>query len=73
MLDRFGGRVEQALAAYNAGPQRVVAWTNGRTDVPAEEFVENIPFTETRNYVMSILAHREHYRRLYGLGPAGGG
>ncbi|HET9317658.1 MAG TPA: transglycosylase SLT domain-containing protein [Vicinamibacteria bacterium] len=70
MLDRFGGRVEQALAAYNAGPHRVNAWTAGRPDVPAEEFVESIPFTETRNYVMSILAHREHYRRLYGLGPA---
>jgi soluble lytic murein transglycosylase len=72
MLDRFGGRVEQALAAYNAGPHRVNAWTAGRPDVPAEEFVESIPFTETRNYVMSILAHREHYRRLYGLGPSGG-
>jgi soluble lytic murein transglycosylase len=71
MLDRFGGRVEQALAAYNAGPHRVNAWTAGRADVPAEEFVEGIPFTETRNYVMSILAHREHYRRLYGLGPTG--
>jgi soluble lytic murein transglycosylase len=71
MLDRFGGRVEQALAAYNAGPHRVNAWTAGRPGVPAEEFVESIPFTETRNYVMSILAHREHYRRLYGLGPAG--
>ena len=70
MLDRFGGRVEQALAAYNAGPHRVVAWTAGRPGVSAEEFVESIPFTETRNYVMSILAHREHYRRLYGLGPA---
>lgn len=70
MLDRFGGRVEQALAAYNAGPHRVVAWTAGRPQVPADEFVESIPFTETRNYVMSILAHREHYRRLYGLGPA---
>jgi soluble lytic murein transglycosylase len=71
MLDRFGGRVEQALAAYNAGPHRVATWTAGRPDMPAEEFVESIPFTETRNYVMSILAHREHYRRLYGLGPGG--
>ena len=74
MLDRFGGRVERALAAYNAGPHRVVTWTAGRPDVPAEEFIESIPFTETRSYVMSILAHREHYRRLYGLPrrPAGG-
>jgi soluble lytic murein transglycosylase len=67
MIDRFGGRVERALAAYNAGPTRVVRWTASRNDMPAEEFIENIPFAETRTYVMNILAHREHYRRLYAL------
>ena len=67
MLDRFEGHVERALAAYNAGPHRVVAWTDGRPDVSAEEFVETIPFTETRFYVMTILASREQYRRLYPL------
>ena len=67
MLDRFDGRVELALAAYNAGPHRVDAWTAGRPAVSAEEFVETIPFTETRFYVMTILASREHYRRLYPL------
>jgi soluble lytic murein transglycosylase len=72
MLDRFGGSVERALAAYNAGPHRVDAWTAGRPDMPAEEFVETIPFTETRNYVMIILAAREQYRRVYGF-PAPSG
>jgi soluble lytic murein transglycosylase len=67
MLDRNGGRVERALAAYNAGPHRVDAWTVDRPDVTAEEFVETIPFTETRFYVMTILASREQYRRLYPL------
>jgi soluble lytic murein transglycosylase len=67
MLDRFGGRIERALAAYNAGPHRVDAWTAARPDIPAEEFIENIPFTETRNYVMTILAGQEQYRRLYTL------
>jgi soluble lytic murein transglycosylase len=70
LSDRFGGRVERMLAAYNAGPHRVDAWTAGRPDIPDEEFVESIPFTETRHYVMTVLANREHYRRLYGLGPA---
>jgi soluble lytic murein transglycosylase len=70
MLDGYGGRVERALAAYNAGPGRVRSWTARKPDVPAEEFIESIPFTETRNYVMGILTHREHYRRLYGLPPA---
>ena len=35
----------------------------------AEEFVDSIPFVETRGYVMIILAAREHYRRLYAFGP----
>ena len=37
--------------------------------VSAEEFIESIPFTETRNYVMTILASQEQYRRLYALKP----
>jgi soluble lytic murein transglycosylase len=69
MMDRFGGQIERVLAAYNAGPHRVDAWTALKPDMPAEEFVESIPFTETRFYVMTILASREHYRRLYGLAP----
>lgn len=67
LLDRFSGSAEKALAAYNAGPHRVDAWTALRPGLTAEEFVETIPFTETRNYVMIILAAREQYRRIYGL------
>jgi soluble lytic murein transglycosylase len=70
LYDRFGGRAERVLAAYNAGPERVEAWTAGRPDMPAEEFVESIPFTETRRYVMIVLANREEYRRLYNFAPA---
>jgi soluble lytic murein transglycosylase len=72
MLDRYAGRVERALAAYNAGPHRVDAWTAARPDISAEEFIESIPFTETRNYVMTILASRENYRRLYSFPPPPG-
>ena len=67
MLDQFGGRVEMALAAYNAGPTRVQSWVAARPDMPAEEFVESIPFVETRAYVMNILEHQDQYRRLYTL------
>lgn len=70
MLDRFDGRAEAALAAYNAGPHRVVRWLAPNPQVPADEFAEAIPFTETRNYVMIILGAREQYRRLYNLNPA---
>ena len=65
VLDRFGGQAEYALAAYNAGDTPVRQWlaSNDYKDVP--EFVESIPYTETREYVQSILRNREMYRALY--------
>jgi len=65
VLDRFGGQVEYALAAYNAGDTPVRQWlaTNDYKDIP--EFVESIPYSETRDYVQAILRNREMYRALY--------
>lgn len=65
MTDRYNGQVEYALAAYNAGTNRVDDWlSNGKfRDVP--EFVESIPFTETREYVQAIMRNAQVYRRLY--------
>jgi soluble lytic murein transglycosylase-like protein len=40
--------------------------------MPAEEFIESIPFTETRHYVMTVLAGQAHYRRIYGLASTTG-
>ncbi len=73
MIGRFGGRVEQALAAYNAGPHRVAVWSLARPGMSPEEFVDTIPFQETRTYVMTILAAQAQYRRIYGLPAAGVG
>jgi soluble lytic murein transglycosylase len=67
MSQRYSGAAEKVLAAYNAGPHRVDAWTALRGELNPEEFIESIPFNETRNYVMIVLANREQYRRLYGL------
>jgi soluble lytic murein transglycosylase len=65
MVDAYNGRVEYALAAYNAGSNRVDQWlADGHfRDVP--EFVESIPFTETREYVQAILRNAQVYQRLY--------
>ncbi len=65
VLDRFNGQPEYALAAYNAGDTPVRQWmTSGEyKDLP--EFVESIPYTETREYVQAILRNREMYRMLY--------
>jgi soluble lytic murein transglycosylase len=65
MLDQQGGKVEQTLAAYNAGPQKVVEWMAWSAYREPAEFVESIPFTETRDYVQAVLRNAEMYRRLY--------
>lgn len=65
MVTQYSGQVEYALAAYNAGSNRVDDWLqNGHyRDVP--EFVESIPFTETREYVQAIVRNAKVYQRLY--------
>ncbi|MFB3815879.1 MAG: transglycosylase SLT domain-containing protein [Terriglobales bacterium] len=65
MVDQFGGRVEFALAAYNAGPHRVEDWLAEGKYRDTEEFVESIPFTETREYVQAIMRNTSVYKRLY--------
>jgi soluble lytic murein transglycosylase len=62
---QFGG-VEAALAAYNAGEDRVTSWTAGQTYRDTAEFVDSIPFTETRQYVQIVVRNADIYRRLYG-------
>ena len=66
VLDRFGGQPEYALAAYNAGDVPVRQWMAAGTYKDIAEFVESIPYTETREYVQAILRNREIYRALYG-------
>ena len=67
LVDRFGG-VHYALAGYNAGEHRVVRWQSEAPGLPVDEFVDNIPFPETQNYVKRIIGTTEDYRRLYGTG-----
>ena len=66
MVDKFGGSVEQALAAYNAGTDRVEEWLGQGKYRDIAEFVESIPFTETREYVQAIVRNANVYRQLYG-------
>lgn len=64
LLDRFGGVEEYALAAYNAGDYRVVDWQSAGPYGGLDEFVESIPFTQTREYVEAILRNKEIYRSI---------
>jgi len=74
LADRINqfGELHLALASYNAGPHRVVKWIAERPDVDREEFIDDIPFSETQNYVKRILGTAEDYRRLYGGEPPRG-
>jgi soluble lytic murein transglycosylase len=67
LVDRFGG-AHYALAGYNAGEHRVDRWLSEAPGLPADEFIDNIPFPETQNYVKRIMGTAEDYRRLYGAG-----
>ena len=68
LLRQYGGRLEVALAAYNAGASRAARWWAG-SHGDAERFVEEIPFTETRLYVKRIISNRRMYELLYGSPP----
>jgi len=66
LLNSYGGEAEIALASYNAGPGRANLWrTWGPFREPAE-FIEVVPFHETRGYVQIVLRNADVYRRLYG-------
>ena len=67
LMDRFGG-THYALASYNAGEHRIVRWIAERPGFEQDEFIDDIPFPETQNYVKRILGTAEDYRRLYGGG-----
>jgi soluble lytic murein transglycosylase len=65
LVEQFGGTY-YALASYNAGESRVVRWKSERPGLDEDEFIDDIPFPETQNYVKRILGTAEDYRRLYG-------
>jgi soluble lytic murein transglycosylase len=67
LVAQFGGTY-YALASYNAGENRVVRWKAERPNMDEDEFIDDIPFPETQNYVKRILGIAEDYRRLYGEG-----
>jgi soluble lytic murein transglycosylase len=60
LLSRFQGNRVKALAAYNAGPSRVARWTE--EDMAVDQWVDSIPFGETREYVQAVLAYLVIYR-----------
>jgi soluble lytic murein transglycosylase len=66
LLGQFNGNLVHAVAAYNAGPPIVTSWIQKFGDKEPDEFVESIPYQETRQYVRRVLRSYREYRRLGG-------
>jgi len=76
MIRGQGGSFVRAVAAYNAGPGRVREWVAAMGDphdpsTDIVDWIEEIPFSETRNYVQRVLEGMEIYRMLQGVRTAG--
>lgn len=66
LLDTYHGHPLLALGGYNAGPLAMTRWVNARTELATDEFIEEIPYSETRSYIKKIVANLAHYHALYG-------
>ena len=71
VLDRFGGNYMLATAAYNAGPGRVQRWREQNDCLPADVWVELIPFRETRGYVRRVMEYTSIFEARLGLPQTG--
>jgi soluble lytic murein transglycosylase-like protein len=65
LLDRFGGNLHYALAAYNGGPARMTRVLKENAGRAEDEILESHPFHETRDYVRRVTLYAETYRELY--------
>ncbi|MBU1432845.1 transglycosylase SLT domain-containing protein [Myxococcota bacterium] len=66
LLTKFHGEHLLAMAAYNAGPHRVAAWLDAKpASIYLDEFVEEIPYNEAREYAKKVLRHYALYQRIY--------
>ncbi|MFN9069000.1 MAG: transglycosylase SLT domain-containing protein, partial [Bdellovibrionales bacterium] len=65
LLKKFNELTPLVAAAYNAGPHRADHWMNSFGHLAMDEFVEHIPFAETRNYVKKVINNQQIYREIY--------
>lgn len=65
LLDYYNNHYMLAIAAYNAGPQAVNAWLAGCIGCAPDEFVESVPYPETRQYIKKVMNFYQQYLRIY--------
>lgn len=68
LMDKFSGSIPLVAASYNAGPHRSHAWVKNFGSLDMDEFIEHIPFLETRNYVKKVVRNYQIYSLLYSGG-----
>lgn len=66
LMDGFDNTIPLVAAGYNAGPHRVKSWLASFGNLETDEFIEHIPFLETRNYVKKVVSNAYVYSQLYG-------
>jgi soluble lytic murein transglycosylase len=66
LLERYDGQVVAAIGAYNGGPSAMDRWLEAFDGMPLDEFVERIPYRETRRYVRRVVETWSIYEQLYG-------
>ena len=66
LMDKFDNTIPLVAAGYNAGPHRVNNWLASFGHLETDEFIEHIPFLETRNYVKKVVSNCYVYSHLYG-------
>jgi soluble lytic murein transglycosylase len=64
LLEQYSGQKERMLAAYNAGPHRVERWNTLSYSTEIDQFVENIEYNQTRNYVRYVMRNYWVYQIL---------
>lgn len=67
LMKEYNGDVIDMAAAYNAGSGALERWKKSFKGLNKDEFIENIPYQETRDYVKKVYASASTYRQLYGL------
>ena len=70
LLRDHNANLSLSLASYNAGKQAVQRWLQRFGFADEAEFIEDIPYAETRNYVKRVLGNYERYSSLYGVPKA---
>ena len=71
LLNYYDHHLPLAIAGYNAGPEAIDRWISEKKTMKLDEFLEDIPYEQTRNYVSKVLSNMEIYSRVYSGGARG--